>query len=315
MLNNIGPPPAHGPFNIVAIGEVLWDVLPNGPRLGGASANFSGISGLLGDNAILASRVGQDDLGSGILRQLKRLPINLDAIQLDPTRRTGTVDVDLSNAEGPTYVINENVAWDAFEFSPIWRRLAQNADAVCFGTLAQRNPQSRSAIQAFIRSTRPDCLRIFDMNLRSPHWTELTIRWSLQHTSLLKLNEEELNVVSRILGFSRSLSDATYLAAIEGLLAQFPIIMVCLTLGARGSLIVSGRNYYRHPGIAVDVVDTVGSGDAFLATAAHYALRGATIRDLSEAANRYGSWVASQAGAIPTSSFPLKTISTSIGEA
>ncbi len=284
---------------IVGLGEVLWDVLPTGERLGGAAANLCAMAGRLGSNAVLASRIGSDERGTRILEELATLPVNTNFVQSDPVLPTGRVTVAIDGEGQPAYCIHPNVAWDAFEFSPAWSQLAQNADAVCFGTLAQRSSLSRATIQEFLATTRKGCLRVLDLNLRYPFVNEEIIRWSLMQASLLKVNDEELKIISGLLGLRTHPSRDELRACVETIMSVFPLSMVCVTLGSAGSLIVSAQGHHRYAGIATRVVDTVGAGDAFLATVTHLALKGATLVEISEAANRNAAWVASHAAAIP----------------
>ncbi len=296
---------------VAVLGEVLWDVLPAGPRLGGASANFAVMAARLGSSSVLASRVGDDALGRRIREQLAALPVppppslpvDLSCLQIDPSLPTSTVDVAVDPEGHAAYIIHTSVAWDAFEFTPAWQGLAQRADAVCFGSLAQRSGQSRITVQQFISATRPACLRVFDLNLRPPHYQADTVCWSLQHATLLKLNEDELPLIFPLAGLPEPAQQVSeeefYLNACQTLLQHFPLQMVCLTLGGNGSLLVTPKEHHRHPGVAAKVVDTVGAGDAFLATITHYALQGASLAQMNDAANRCGAWVASQAAAIP----------------
>jgi len=292
------------PRRIVALGEVLWDVLAAGRRLGGASANFCAIAGRLGENAVLASRVGRDALGDEILERLTAYPIDVGFIQRDSVLPTGTVTVEVDSRGQPAYRIHEGAAWDEFQLTPSWMALAAEADAICFGTLAQRSPTSRATIQSLISLTRPDCLRVFDINLRRPFYSEETIRWSLNHASLLKINDEEVAVVFKLLGLPVWPSADPEREAADTLMNIFPISLVCITSGSRGSLIVSREGYHRHNGVVVDVIDTVGAGDAYLAAITHFALRDAPLEEMSEAANRFGAWVASCAAAIPDTPLP-----------
>ncbi len=296
--------PSKQPHNtkqprVVAIGEVLWDLFPDGARLGGAAANFCVMAGRLGSDAALASRVGSDEHGKRIVEELSTFPIDTSFIQYDPLLPTGQVTVQIDEEGQANYRIHENVAWDALELTRSWALLAEDADAVCFGTLAQRNPVSQDAIEMFLSKTRKGCLRVLDINLRYPYVTEDSIRRSLLHASVLKANEEELATVSKLLGLRTRPSQDACRASVDTLMSAFPLTLVCVTFGGGGSLIVSNDGHCRHPGVATRVVDTVGAGDAFLATVTHLALEGASLVEMSEAANRIGSWVASQAAAIP----------------
>ena len=284
---------------IVALGEVLWDELPAGERLGGAAANLCVMTGRLGSNAVLASRVGSDEGGTRIVKELAAFPVDTNFIQRDPLLPTGTVTVAIDKQGQPAYCIHDNVAWDAFEFSPAWSQLALEADAVCFGTLAQRSPLSKATIGKFLATARKRSLRVLDLNLRYPFVTEETIKWSLAQASVLKVSEEELQTVFKLLNLRTRPSIDKWRASVDNLMSVFPLSLVCVTFGSAGSLIVSNHGHHRHPGIPTNVVDTVGAGDAFLATVTHLALQDASLAEISDAANRNGAWVASQAAAIP----------------
>jgi fructokinase len=151
---------------IVGLGELLWDLLPSGKQLGGAPANFAYITNLLGDTGIPASRVGRDSLGDEALKKLAQLKLSNAFVQRDPTHATGTVKVEIDSSGQPGFDISEPVAWDFLEWIPSWQQLAKEADAVCFGSLAQRSAQSRSTIHNFLQATCPEAVRIFDVNLR-----------------------------------------------------------------------------------------------------------------------------------------------------
>jgi fructokinase len=288
---------------IVAIGELLWDVLPAGPRLGGAIANFAVFSARLGNTAALLTSVGQDPFGDEALTLLgdQNLNPNLDlsAVQRTPSHPTGTVEVTFSAANQPAYTISPNVAWDFIEFPPSAAALAQSAAAICFGTLAQRQPASRSAIHSFVTATRPECLRVCDVNLRMPHCTAETLRWSMAHATLIKISDEELPTVAGLLGvFPPSILP---LEAAYALLNLFPACnLVAFTLGAKGSLLVTREDHVLHPGFPITVVDTVGAGDAFIAGVVYAYLRRASLAAMAEIGNLCGSFTASQPAATPT---------------
>jgi fructokinase len=284
---------------VVALGEVLWDILPAGPRLGGAAANFCVMSGRLGSTAVLASRVGVDSLGERVIDSLRAYPVDISFVQRDTDLPTGSVTVTVDPGGQPSYCIHEDVAWDRFDFTPSWAALAGGADAVCFSTLAQRSALSRAAIQAFLLATRESCMRVLDVNLRFPFVSEESIRWSLSQASVLKVNDDELKTICDLLHLRTRPSVDDWRASVDTLMSAFPLGLVCLTFGASGSLLVSTQGHYRHPGVPTKVLDTVGAGDAFLATVTHYALQDATLAEISEAANRNGAWVASQSAAIP----------------
>jgi fructokinase len=216
-------------------------------------------------------------------------------VQVDPRNATGATHVSLAADGTARYRIIENVAWDLLEWTPELRRLAQDADAVCFGTLVQRSATSRDTVRRFLEHTRADCLKVFDVNLRQPFFSGHTILQSLKHTDVLKLNHEELPEVLRLC----SLPSAGDSEGARLLQQKFGLKAVCITRGSDGSIIVAENDTEIHSGIAVDVADTIGAGDAFTAALTVKLLLSAPLRDVSDAANGMGAWVASQRGAMP----------------
>lgn len=287
---------------VAGLGELLWDLLPDGPRLGGAPANFAVMAGRLGNHAVIASRLGSDSLGAEARAALAKLPVDATALQTDGDFPTGTVTVDLKDGE-PHYTIHRPVAWDRLELSSQWTELARQADAVCFGTLAQRETASRRTILKFLDTTRFECVRVFDANLRPPFWSVEPLRESLARATILKLNENELPLVVEATGIGPLAPPASdhreMLGTVHRLLERFPLRMVCVTLGARGSLLVTREDFDLHRGHAAEVRDTVGAGDAFTAALTHYYLQDAPLDVMNEAGNRWGAWMASQSGAMP----------------
>lgn len=280
---------------VVGLGEMLWDLLPTGKQLGGAPTNFAYMTGLLGDRAIVASRIGKDRLGNAAARRLARIGLPTSHLQVDRVHPTGTVNVSVDDHGQPQFEILEKVAWDYFEWTQQWQQLAAEADAVCFGSLAQRSAQSRVSILAFLEGLRPGALRIFDVNLRQAFFTMDVLMESAARADILKLNEEELPRVAALLG--ATVTDR--LAAAHWILKRFQLKMICVTRGGKGSLLVTPDGTDAHPGYPVTVADTVGSGDAFTAALVHKYLRKSSLKAMNAAANRLGSWVASQVGATP----------------
>ena len=282
-------------YTVVGLGELLWDVFPKGKELGGAPANFAYMTSLLGDYGIVASRVGSDALGRTAGRRLERIGLRSQYLQIDTKHLTGTVKVQVDPAGQPTFEIAESVAWDFFEWTPEWERLAATADAVCFGSLAQRSAQSRATIRAFLKEVRRGTTRVFDVNLRQVFYSADTLAESMKLTDIVKLNQEELAIVVKLLGHE-FLNDER---AARWLRDTYNLQLVCVTRGAQGSLLVSASETSQHAGCRVVVADTVGSGDAFTAALVYHYLRRASLATLNEAANRMGGWVASQTGATP----------------
>ena len=283
-------------YTVVGLGELLWDLFPEGKQLGGAPANFAYMTSLLGDAGIVASRVGDDDLGREAKRRLESLGLRTSSLQLDAAHATGTVKVSVDPTGQPTFLIAESVAWDFFEWTDGWRSLAESADAVCFGSLAQRSPVSRDTIRAFLKAARPKTIRVYDVNLRRSFYSAQTLSESMQVADIVKLNHDEMPVVAKLLSLP-FIYDET--RAAQWLREKFGPKLVCITRGARGSLLVGEEETSEHPGYRVHVADTVGAGDAFTAALVYHHLRGASVATLNEAANRMGSWVASQTGATP----------------
>jgi fructokinase len=286
-------------FTVVGLGEVLWDLLPGGRQLGGAPANFAYHAAALGDRGIVASRVGADLLGDEVCARLAALGLTTRYLQRDPNRTTGTVHVQLDADGQPDFTITEDVAWDALAWTIEWAALAAEADAVCFGSLAQRAATSRETIHRFLRDTRPGAVRLFDVNLRQSYYSPDVLDVSLRRATMAKLNDAELPRVMRLLGLDVT-EDEGDEATARRLLQAYDLTLVCLTRGAHGSLLVTDAEAVAHPGYTVQVADTVGAGDAFAAAVAHHWLRSASLEAISDAANRLGAYVATQAGATPS---------------
>jgi fructokinase len=282
---------------VVGLGEVLWDLLPSGRQLGGAPANFAYCSRLLGNRAVVASRIGNDDLGDEIRQRLQPAEVGCECLQIDAEHPTGTVKITLDSNGQPTYDIVQGVAWDFMEWSPKWESAAKSADAVCFGTLAQRSSKSRNTIHQFLDSTPKDSLRIFDVNLRQDFYSKQMIEASLRRADIVKLNREESVVLRGVLGLANNTSnDASFC---RELIQKFELRCVCVTYGAEGSLLCDEFQERRHPGFKVAIKDTVGSGDAFTAGLVHGILSGQSLAEMNELANRMGAWVASCSGGMP----------------
>ncbi len=299
------------PHLILGIGELLWDIVPASTRpgeapqrvalLGGAPANFTVMAGRLGNHAAILSRIGRDELGRAAMDRLDPMPVDAGLLQVDPARETGRVTVELEGGE-PHYTIHQPAAWDFMELSDEWVSLAARADVICYGSLAQRGVASRQTIQTLAAETSANCVRIFDVNLRPPFVSSEVIEESLELATVVKMNDDEAPRVLRMLGLAgdERPAAARLRPAAERLLAEFPSLqLVAITRGSHGSLLVSREEWDDHPGFPVKVADAIGAGDAFTAALAHYLLRGAGLATLNEAGNRWGSWVASQSGAMP----------------
>ncbi len=290
------------PTLILGIGELLWDVFPERALLGGAPANFAVMAARLGNHAAMLSRVGRDELGRRAIETLDPMPVDTSHVQIDTAHATGRVTVALKEDGQPAYTIHENAAWDFLELTDEWVQLAQRADALCFGSLAQRGQTSRQTIQTLAAESSSKCVRVFDVNLRAPFYTAEILQESLELATVVKMNDAEVPLVLSLLGLpAEDEAIASRLRSGAGrLLTEFPNVeLVAITCGANGSLLVRRDEWDKHPGIATKVADTIGAGDAFTAALTHYLLRGAGLATLNEAGNRWGSWMASQAGAMP----------------
>jgi fructokinase len=267
-----GPP-------IVALGEVLWDLLPSGPRAGGAPFNFAFHCHQLGHPAIIVSRVGDDELGRQLRTEVRRLGMSDEYIQTDRQHPTGTVQVSVDAGGQPAYTITEHVAWDFIEWEPRLEVLAESAVAVCFGTLAQRSPESRSSIRRFVALDHGSI--VLDLNVRPPFDSAEITRESLDLADWLKLNEDE----------ARRLPPDFDPSAME---------LVCITRGAGGCLVKTPAEVVDLPGMTVRVADTVGAGDGFTAALLTQHLEGKSLREAARFANAYAAVVASKPGGTPT---------------
>ena len=282
-------------YVVVGLGEILWDMFPGGKQLGGAPANFAYHAHALGDRGTIVSRTGADRLGEQTLNRLKDLGLCASWIQRDPVHATGTVEVTVDDKGEPDFTIVGDVAWDYLEWERCLMELVPRVDAVCFGSLAQRSRASRDTIRAFLASVRRDCVTIFDVNLRQTFFSAEIVEESLKISRIVKLNHEELPRLVDMFSLSGGGEEETS----RRLLDRFGLQLVCITRGDRGSLIVSESQMVAHPGYRVTVKDTVGSGDAFTAAMCYHYLRGSSLERISDAANRLGSWVATQPGATP----------------
>jgi fructokinase len=280
---------------MIGLGEVLWDLLPSGKVLGGAPANFAYMVTVLGDQGIVASRVGNDDLGREACRAMQGLGLSTAYLQHDATHETGAATVSIDNAGQPNFTIKNSVAWDFLEWTPQWNELSAKADVVCFGSLAQRSSASAATVERFLINTPKKTLRIFDVNLRQSFYNLGVLRRSFQYADVVKLNDHELLQVSNLF----RLGVGTHEMLAQRLLHLCDLRLVCITCGSLGSLLVTQSESVEHKGFRVKVADAIGAGDAFTACLAHHYLRGHPLEEISESANRFASWVATQTGATP----------------
>lgn len=285
--------PQNNTYTIAGVGEILWDMLPDGRQLGGAPANFALHAKAFGANAKIVSAIGQDPAGMDILSQLANRQADTQYI-LKNSYPTGTVDVQLCGNGHPTYIIHENSAWDNIELTPGTIQMAQTCSAVCFGTLAQRNPVSRNSIHRFLASTPETCLRVFDINLRQHYYSKEIIEKSLQAANVFKLNSEELIVLQDLLDLPKDTE-----SAIKTLRDQYELDLVALTQGEDGSTMIDRENTSYCPTVPVAVKDTIGAGDSFTATMTMAKIQGLPLERINVLASKVAGYVCSQAGATP----------------
>jgi fructokinase len=285
-------------YTIVGLGEILWDMLPEGKQLGGAPSNFAYISTLLGNEGVVASRIGNDALGRDAVQRLAKLGVGTASIQTDPVHPTGTVLVEVDQAGQPRFEIAEGVAWDFLEWTPAWQHLAAQSDAICFGSLAQRAPTSRATIAQFLGAAKKDAVRIFDVNLRQAFYSKEILAESMKLADIVKLNHEELPRIMQMFG----LQHRDESASADSLVELHGLKLICVTRGCRGSLLINQHMRDEHPGYRIQIGDAIGAGDAFTAALVYEYLQGAPLTRMNETANRMGAWVASRVGAMPVPS-------------
>lgn len=283
---------------VVGLGEVLWDVFPDGPRFGGAPANYACHAASLGAHAYVASAVGRDDLGERALQALRDKSVDTRAVA-QYEAPTGAVHVKLDDEGKATYEFLANTAWDQLAWSESLAELAAGADAVCFGTLGQRSLTSRQTIHQFVSATPVNCLRIFDINLRTPFFSDDVILESLKLANILKLNDDELPFLANLLRL-----DGSDQSVMRQVAQQFELQMVALTRGAQGAILVHGDQTSEHPGVETTVVDTVGAGDSFTAALTLGLLANVDLDSIIDRASRVAAYVCSQSGATPE--LPIK---------
>lgn len=280
---------------VVGMGEALWDVLPEGKKIGGAPANFAYHASQFGLNSRVVSAVGEDKLGMEILENFREKQLNA-MIETVPYP-TGTVQVEL-DAEGiPCYDIKEGVAWDNIPYTPALQGLAKQTKAICFGSLGQRSIVSRDTINRFLDDMpdTEDTLKIFDINLRQGFYTKEILCNSFKKCNILKINDEELVTVSRMFGYPGiDLQDKCWI-----LLAKYNLKMLILTCGVNGSYVFTPGNVSFAETPKVTVADTVGAGDSFTAAFVSSILKGKPVNEAHKLAVEVSAYVCTQNGAMP----------------
>ena len=289
---------------VIGLGEALFDCLPTGRKLGGAPANFAFHASQFGLNSCAVSAIGNDELGREIIDILTSAGLRYQLPRV--AYPTGTVQVTLSGAGIPQYDICQGVAWDNIPYTEEIAALAPDTVAVCFGSLAQRNGVSRATIQAFLAAMPADSLRVFDINLRQNWYTKEVIEQSLQRCNVLKINDEELDVVAPMLldvatteGHLIAEDEAKATAVCHQLIDRYGLKMLILSCGATCSYVFSPSEMSKQLTPKVQVADTVGAGDSFTAAFVAQILLGKSMQEAHEMAVRVSAFVCTQAGAMP----------------
>ncbi len=280
---------------VVGLGEALWDVLPEGKKLGGAPANFAYHAGqFLGqDNTIAVSALGEDKLAEETIESLKAH--GLTFLMPRVPYSTGTVQVTLDEQGIPSYDIKENVAWDNIPLDTEVQAIARQCRAVCFGSLAQRNVVSRETIQRFLDLTPADCMKIFDINLRQNFYSKEVIQESLRRCNVLKINDEELVIIGRMFGYpGLDIENKCWL-----ILGKYNLDMLVLTCGTNGSYVFTPGQMSFQETPKVEVADTVGAGDSFTGSFCAAILSGMPVPDAHRRAVEVSAYVCTQNGAMP----------------
>lgn len=283
----------HG-HTVVGLGEILWDVFPDGPRFGGAPANFACHAAQLGARAFMVSAVGQDELGTKAIKALEEKRVETSRVARSEFP-TGIVTVQLDDAGKASYEFAPETAWDHLEWSDDLKTLADQTAAVCFGTLGQRSESSRRTIQKFVEALSSEsALRIFDINLRPPFYSEEIILESLNLANVLKLNDDELPHLAKLCGLTGS-----EVELMREFSRRYRLKLVALTRGDQGAVLCRGEEISEHPGVTAAVADTVGAGDSFTAALVMGLLNHLPLDAINERACKIAAFVCSQPGATP----------------
>jgi fructokinase len=281
-------------FRVFGIGEILWDLLPTGRQLGGAPANFTFHAQCLGTHASLISCIGSDFLGEQVLQAFKQKHLCSELIQIDERKSTGTVDVTFSSPGVPEYIIHEDVAWDYLRVTEQALSAISKADAICFGSLSQRNAVSSIAICSLLSAAPKEAVRVLDINLRQRFYTRELLEKSLHLANVLKLNNDELDVLAGLFHL-----DGVLEQRIASLAETYNLHTIALTRGADGSVLYHKGHWSIEAPRKVNAVDTIGAGDAFTAALIVGLLHELDAEIAHGLAADVAAHVCSQAGGMP----------------
>lgn len=283
------------PAVVVGLGELLWDCFPDRRRPGGAPANVAFHAGQLGFDGVICSSVGRDELGDEMLQFVTDNGLSTDYIERDAEHGTGRVDITTDEQGEPRYVFADDVAWDHLVLTERWREVAGQARAVCFGTLAQRSDKSREAVHQFLAAAPDEALKVYDINLRKPWYRREWIEPSLKAADVVKLNHEEIEILTQMLGLATNEPRAFA----QLLQRDYGVELLCVTRGKRGCLLVRGDETAEQAGIEVRDAHPVGAGDSFTAALIFTQLRDWPLARSAEFANQVAARVAGKPGAMP----------------
>ncbi len=281
-------------YTIAGIGELLWDVMGDIEEIGGAPINFAYHVTALGARGIAISTIGQDKRGKRAIAELHKRGLEVEAISYSDMHITGYVAATLDGKGVATYNFPDDVAWDHLDINSFAQKIQSQLDAVCFGSLAQRSHSSRRAIHLFLDDLSDHTLKVFDVNLRQNFYSIEIIESSLQYADILKLNDEELPILAKLLHIEGPKNQR-----LSVLINRYNLKMAILSRGANGSILQTSEDFSEHPGITTPIVDTIGAGDSFTAAVTIGYLQQLDLNDINEKANRLAAYVCSQQGAMP----------------
>lgn len=280
-------------FRMAGIGEILWDLLPDGKQLGGSPMNVVYHCQAAGIKSVVVSAVGSDSLGNEIIEKVRRIGNSTEYIQICTDRPSGTVSV-LLNQGIPDFTIHKNVAWDQITWNDSLNKLAENLDAVAFGSLSQRDEISHTTIKKFLNHMQPDSIRVFDINLRQNYHSKKLISEALEMATILKINDEEMPVLSAYLNLEGSVYDQ-----IKEIMGLYKLDLVAYTKGGLGSILFSKESISEMPATKVKIEDTVGAGDAFTGVLIAGLLKNMSLDEIHKEATEIAAWVCTKEGGTP----------------
>lgn len=283
-------------FQVIGIGEILWDIYPEGKKIGGAPANFAYHISELGHRGIIISRVGNDELGKEIIDFLKKNNLSIKYIQIDKLNPTGSVKVIIDKNNQPNYIVEKNKAWDFLGWNKNYYQLLKKTDAIYFGTISQRNDVTRNTIKKFLKAANEKAVIVLDINLRQGFYNKKIIEESLIRATILKLNNFELKIITELLNIDKSFNEEE---SCIYLMDKYKLGLVCLTMGAEGSKLINPSSLYDCKAYPSRFINSVGAGDAFAAVVTIGYLKGYSLKVISEKANELASWVTSNEESMP----------------